>query len=87
MLGISICLPVDSNVTMCGDKSYADDLNVRPGIVRGRVALLLRSTEIKPELSDLCKAHYVTVGGRQLQCSKSSQTFIRIVRCFGNDLV
>jgi hypothetical protein len=30
------------------DKSYADDLNKERGIVRSRVALLLRSSEIKP---------------------------------------
>lgn len=46
-------LATDSNVKMCGDKSHADDLNVRLGIVSGRVALLLRSTEVKPTLSDL----------------------------------
>lgn len=34
------------------ERSFAYDLNVRPGIVSGRVALLLRSAEIKPELSD-----------------------------------
>ena len=31
------------------DKSYADDLSTKPGIVSSRVALLLRSAEIKPE--------------------------------------
>ena len=30
------------------DKSFADDLNKERGIVSGRVALLLRSAEIKP---------------------------------------
>lgn len=30
------------------DKSFADDLNKGRGIVSGRVALLLRSAEIKP---------------------------------------
>ena len=33
-----------------GDKSFADDLNKQRGIVRSRVALLLRSSEIKPLL-------------------------------------
>lgn len=46
-------LPVDSNVTMRGDKSFAYDLDVQRGIVSGRVALLLRSAEIKPLLSGL----------------------------------
>jgi hypothetical protein len=45
---------VDSNVTMRGDKSFADDLNVQRSIVSSRVALLLRSAEIKLLLSDLC---------------------------------
>ena len=31
-----------------GDESFADDLNMGRGIVSGRVALLLRSTEIRP---------------------------------------
>jgi hypothetical protein len=31
-----------------GDESFADDLNMGRGIVSGRVALLLRSTEIPP---------------------------------------
>ena len=35
------------------DKSFADDLNMGPGIVSGRVALLLRSAEIKPVTFDL----------------------------------
>ena len=30
------------------DKSFADDLNMERGIVSSRVALLLRSAEIKP---------------------------------------
>ena len=33
-------------------KSFADDLNKERGIVRGRVAVLLRSSEIKPLFSD-----------------------------------
>ena len=32
-----------------GDRSLAYDLIVKRGIVSGRVALLLRSTEIKPD--------------------------------------
>ena len=32
------------------DKSFADDLNLQQGIVSSRVALLLRSAEIKPLL-------------------------------------
>ena len=43
------------------DKSYAYDLDVQRGIVSSRVALLLRSAEIKPQLSDLLN----TVGGGQ----------------------
>ena len=35
------------------DKSFVYDLNVQRGIVSSRVALLLRSAEIKPLLSDL----------------------------------
>jgi hypothetical protein len=48
---------VDSNVIMRGDKSFADDLNVQRSIVSSRVALLLRSAEIKLLLSDLCVTH------------------------------
>jgi hypothetical protein len=48
-----VCLPADGNVRMREDKSYAYDLDVQRGIVSSRVALLLRSAEIKPLLSDL----------------------------------
>ena len=48
-----MCLPAYSNVIMRGDKSFADDLNVQRSIVSSRVALLLRSAEIKLQLSDL----------------------------------
>ena len=48
-----MCLPADGNVRMREDKSYAYDLDVQRGIVSSRVALLLRSAEIKPLLSDL----------------------------------
>ena len=48
-----MCLPADSNVIMSGDKSFAYDLHVQRSIVSSRVALLLRSAEIKPLLSDL----------------------------------
>lgn len=34
-----------------GDKSFVDDLNTKRGIVSSRVALLLRSAEIKPLFS------------------------------------
>ena len=34
-----------------GDKSFVDDLNIKLGIVSSRVALLLRSAEIKPVFS------------------------------------
>ena len=44
---------MDSNVIMRGDKSFAYDLNVQRSIVSSRVALLLRSAEIKLQLSDL----------------------------------
>jgi hypothetical protein len=33
---------------MCGGESFADDLNSGQGTVSGRVALLLRSAEVKP---------------------------------------
>jgi hypothetical protein len=48
-----VLLRADSNVTMRGDKSFANDLDVQRGIVSGRVALLLRCAEIKPLLSGL----------------------------------
>lgn len=37
-----------------GDESFADDLNMWRGIVSGRVALLLRSTEIQPAAAPIC---------------------------------
>lgn len=47
-------LPADCNVIdVRGDKSYVYDLAVQRGIVSSRVALLLRSAEVKPLLSDL----------------------------------
>ena len=36
------------------DKSFADDLNMERGIVSSRVALLLRSAEIKPIVLQIC---------------------------------
>ena len=44
---------MDCNVIVREDKSFVNDLNVQRGIVSSRVALLLRSAEIKPLLSDL----------------------------------
>jgi hypothetical protein len=44
-------VPLEHNLTMCGDKSFADDLIARLGAVSGRVALLLRSAEAKPTSS------------------------------------
>ena len=43
----SKALPIE-NSNVFGDKSFADDLNKERGIVSCRVALLLRSSEIKP---------------------------------------
>ena len=37
-----------TNANVSGDKSFADDLNKERGIVSCRVAMLLRSSEIKP---------------------------------------
>jgi len=42
---------------MRGDKSFAYDLHVQRSIVSSRVALLLRSAEIKLQLSDLFVLH------------------------------
>ena len=44
------------NFRYWGDKSFADDLNMERGIVSGRVALLLRSTEIRPPVPTICPA-------------------------------
>ena len=43
------------NVILRGDKSFVYDLDVQRGIVSSRVALLLRSAEIKLLLADLCE--------------------------------
>lgn len=45
-----------------GDESFADDLNMWPGIVSGRVALLLRSTEIQPAAAPICPLLHSIVG-------------------------
>ena len=37
-----------ANSKVSGDKSFADDLNKERGIASCRVALMLRSSEIKP---------------------------------------
>ena len=47
--GLRMAIPDDR-----GDESFADDLNMWPGIVSGRVALLLRSTEIQPAAAPIC---------------------------------
>ena len=44
----SFYLPLDRNFKYWVDKSFADDLNMELGIVSSRVALVLRSAEIKP---------------------------------------
>ena len=41
---------------MRGDESFADDLNVEGGTVSSRVALLLRSAEVKPFLLKICSS-------------------------------
>ena len=46
---------MDCNFTLRRDKSFADDLVVRHGRVRCRVALLLRAAERKPFTSDLLR--------------------------------
>jgi hypothetical protein len=45
MLARALCIIISDDR---GDESFADDLNMGRGIVSGRVALLLRSTEIRP---------------------------------------
>ena len=45
MLARALCITIPDDR---GDESFADDLNMGRGIVSGRVALLLRSTEIRP---------------------------------------
>ena len=42
------------------DKSFAEDLDKDRGIVKSRVALLLRSSEIKPFVLKIC--HYGVSG-------------------------
>ena len=59
-----MCLPTDCNVIMRGDKSFAYDLNVQRSIVSSRVALLLRSAEIKLQLSDLFVLYHNTIFSR-----------------------
>lgn len=51
-----------------GDESFADDLNMWPGIVSGRVALLLRSTEIQPAAAPICPLSAFDRGVRRAAC-------------------
>lgn len=51
-----------------GDESFADDLNMWPGIVSGRVALLLRSTEIQPAAAPICPLFAFDRGVRRAAC-------------------
>ena len=57
---------------MRADKSFADYLNVQRSIVSSRVALLLRSAEIKLLLSDLrflnTLSDYLVGAGYGLEC-------------------
>ena len=49
-----VCFPSDIAILHAlVDESFADDLNKKRGIVRGRVALLLRSSEIRPAVSKI----------------------------------
>ena len=43
-----------NNQNIALDKSFADDLNMKRGIVSSRVALLLRSTEVHPVAAKMC---------------------------------
>ncbi len=52
-------LPAERSVNMGGDKSFANYLDVQRSIVSSRVALLLRSAEIKLLLSDLSRCSTV----------------------------
>ncbi|KAL6670015.1 hypothetical protein ACI3LZ_002351 [Candidozyma auris] len=65
-----------------GDGSFAYDLDVQRGIVSGRVALLLRSAEIKPSLSGGPKIkpdfwEGWTVGGISIQLSELDTNKLR----------
>ena len=46
----------ETNSKISRDKSFADDLNKERGIVRSRVALSLRSSEIKTFVLQICVA-------------------------------
>ena len=68
-------------------KSFADDLNKERGIVRSRVALLLRSAEIKPLFSDL--SHFFLKYANILPCPLnliSSHRLGRAIACMSNGL-
>ena len=55
MVARALCITISDDR---GDESFADDLNMGRGIVSGRVALLLRSTEIPPHRpNDLLPSH------------------------------
>lgn len=55
MVTRALCITISDDR---GDESFADDLNMGRGIVSGRVALLLRSTEIPPHRpNDLLPPH------------------------------
>ena len=68
-------------------KSFADDLNKEWGIVSSRVALLLRSAEIKPWFSDL--SHFFLKYANILACPLnliSSHRLVRALACMSNGL-
>ena len=67
----ALSLPVNRTRNIAGAKSFADDLNKERGIVRSRVVLLLRSSEIKPLFSDLS---LVSCHERRTPLSPADQT-------------
>lgn len=65
MAARALCITISDDR---GDESFADDLNMGRGIVSGRVALLLRSTEIRPHRpNDLLPLPTPTFQGHQPQ--------------------
>ncbi len=72
-----------------GDKSFADDLDKERGIVKSRVALLLRSSEIKPFVLQICQtccfvSYYTSTRGAGLafffgHCATDDLRYLEIV--------
>ena len=64
------------NENIVEDKSFADDLTIKQGIVSSRAKLILRGAEIKPLFSDLCFGTFLPPSPFSSYQEKSPPTII-----------